>query len=172
MGTIPMVMDFIGDQDRARARTWRLVAMFVVAVVAICVAVYGATALLVVLTTSGADEEVTLSWHDPMLIFGAIGATLVVIIGGSLLKTLELSRGGSVVAEALGGKPIPPGTKDPLLRRTLNVVEEMAIASGCPVPPVYLIDDQSINAFAAGFTFDSAVIGVTRGCVERLSRDE
>ena len=167
-----MVMDFIGDQDRARSRTWRLVAVFILAVLAICAAVYAATAMLFLLATETTEDGPAFAWDDPMLIVGSIGTTLLVILGGSAIKTLELSRGGSVVAEALGGKPIPPGTKDPLLRRTLNVVEEMAIASGCPVPPVYLIEDQSINAFAAGFTFDSAVIGVTRGCIERLSRDE
>ncbi len=167
-----MVMDFIGDQERARARTWKLVVLFGIAVVAICIAVYAATAMLIGVLGANVEDASTVAWSDPIVIFGSVGITLLVIVGGSLLKTVELSRGGSVVAEALGGKPIPPGTKDPLLRRTQNVVEEMAIASGCPVPPVYLIDDQSINAFAAGFTFDSAVIGVTRGCVERLSRDE
>ena len=83
-----------------------------------------------------------------------------------------LSSGGQVVAEALGGHLIHPDSRDPEERRVLNVVEEMAIASGCPVPPVYLIDDNSINAFAAGYTFDSAVIGVTRGCASTLTRDQ
>ena len=167
-----MVMDFIGDQDRAKSRTWKLIVVFVIAVVAICVAVFAATSILVALTTSNADDGADIAWNDPIIVLGSVGITLTIIVGASIFKTMELSRGGSVVAEALGGKLIPPGTNDPLLKRTLNVVEEMAIASGCPVPPVYIIDDQSINAFAAGFTFDSAVIGVTRGCLERLGRDE
>ena len=167
-----MVMDFIGDQDRAKARTWKLIVVFIIAVAAICVAVFAATSILVALATSNTEDGAEIAWNDPIIILGSVGITLTNIVGASIFKTMELSRGGSVVAEALGGRLIPPGTKDPLLKRTLNVVEEMAIASGCPVPPVYIIDDQSINAFAAGFTFDSAVIGVTRGCIERLSRDE
>jgi Zn-dependent protease with chaperone function len=77
------------------------------------------------------------------------------------------------VAELLDGRPIDPNTTDPDERRVLNVVEEMAIASGTPVPPVYLLEnEEGINAFAAGYTPSDAVIGVTRGCVQTLTRDE
>jgi Zn-dependent protease with chaperone function len=92
--------------------------------------------------------------------------------GASLFKVSELSAGGHVVAESLGGRPLDPNTATGQQRKVLNVVEEMAIASGTPVPPVYLIDESGINAFAAGYTPDDAVIGVTRGAVETLSRDE
>ena len=83
-----------------------------------------------------------------------------------------MSGGGQRVAEALGGKKILPESRTADERKILNVVEEMAIASGNPVPPVYIMEDQSINAFAAGLTRRDAVIGVTRGCIESLTRDE
>ena len=98
---------------------------------------------------------------------------LAVIFFGSLFKTLSLRAGGRSVAESLGGRPILPDTDDLDERRLLNVVEEMAIASGVPAPPVYVLEDQgSINAFAAGYGTDDAVIGVTRGAVRGLGRDE
>ena len=81
--------------------------------------------------------------------------------------------GGTVVAERLGGRRVYPNTTDPVERRLLNVVEEMALASGVPVPPVFLLtEEKGINAFAAGFSPSDAVIGVTRGCAEQLTRDQ
>ena len=86
---------------------------------------------------------------------------------------MTLAGGGAVVAAMLGGRRLEPGATDANERKLLNVVEEMAIASGVPVPPVYVMDQEAgINAFAAGFAPDNAVIGVTRGCMELLSRDE
>src|SRR3546814_15291386 len=78
----------------------------------------------------------------------------------------------SDLAESLNGRPIDPGTTDLEEQKVLNIVEEMAIASGIPVPPVYVMEDASINAFAAGHTPQDAVIGSTRGCISLLSRDE
>ena len=98
---------------------------------------------------------------------------LLLILGGTLYKVWELRNGGgTLVAERLGGQRIFPNTPDPVERRILNVVEEMALASGTPVPPVFLMDEEGINAFAAGYSSSDAVIGVTRGCAEKLSRDE
>ncbi|MCH8976277.1 MAG: M48 family metallopeptidase, partial [Proteobacteria bacterium] len=83
------------------------------------------------------------------------------------------SAGGKTVAEALGGKLIPQNTDDLKQRKLLNVVEEMAIASGTPPPPVYLLaDEPGINAFAAGFSPRDAIIGVTQGTIDHLSRDQ
>ncbi|MFZ9881390.1 MAG: M48 family metallopeptidase, partial [Phycisphaerales bacterium] len=87
-------------------------------------------------------------------------------------KLAQLSQGGTKIAEMLGGTPILAGTRDPNERELLNIVEEMSIASGVPVPPVYVIESQGINAFAAGPDPSNSVIGVTRGCMELLSRDE
>ncbi len=107
-------------------------------------------------------------------LFGAVAAgTLALVGGGSAYRVASLSGGGHSVAEILGGRPLDSDTRDPDERKVLNVVEEMAIASGTPVPPVYLLEhEEGINAFAAGYTPSDAVIGVTRGCVEKLSRDE
>jgi Zn-dependent protease with chaperone function len=90
----------------------------------------------------------------------------------TLVKLAQLSQGGAKIAEMLGGRPIDPATRDPKERELLNIVEEMSIASGVPVPPVYLLDDHSVNAFAAGPDPSRSVIGVTRGCIDLLSRDE
>jgi Zn-dependent protease with chaperone function len=123
--------------------------------------------------TYAREVEVVLRWWQPELLVGVALATLAVVAAGSLYKISQLRGGGSVVAEALGGTLVASDTSDPDQRRLLNVVEEMAIASGTPTPPVYLLrEEQGINAFAAGFTPGDAVIGVTRGCVQQLSRDE
>src|SRR5262249_12890636 len=95
------------------------------------------------------------------------------IIGGSLFKIAQLARGGTVVAERLGGQRVYPNTTDPAERRLLNIVEEMALASGVPVPAVVIMNEErGINAFAAGPSLSDAVVGVTRGCVQQLTRDK
>ncbi len=96
----------------------------------------------------------------------------MVVALGSAYKLIQLGKGGRAVAESLGGKLLQSDSSAPLERKVLNIVEEMAIASGNPVPLVYLIEEESINAFAAGFDRRDAVIGVTRGCVKLLTRDE
>ena len=99
--------------------------------------------------------------------------TLALIGGGSLYRIASLAGGGHTVAELMGGRLLHPQTTDPDERKILNVVEEMAIASGTPVPPVYLLEhEDGINAFAAGHSPNDAVIGVTRGCIRNLTRDE
>jgi Zn-dependent protease with chaperone function len=100
-------------------------------------------------------------------------AALGLIAGGSLFKIAQLSGGGTVVAERLGGRRVYPNSTDPIERRLLNVVEEMALASGVPVPAVFLLSDEmGINAFAAGHSPSDCVIGVTRGCAQQLTRDQ
>lgn len=96
----------------------------------------------------------------------------LLIFCGSLYKTMSLSGGGATVAEMLGGRHVPAATTDLQQRQLLNVVEEMAIAAGMPIPRVYLLEDSAINAFAAGMSPASAVIGVTRGTMTRLNREE
>jgi len=106
--------------------------------------------------------------------FAAVGAGVVaVVVAGSLYKIMALSAGGKVVAESLGGQLIPQNTQDLNQRKLLNVVEEMAIASGTPAPPVYLLaNEPGINAFAAGFSPRDAVLGVTQGTIDHLSREQ
>ena len=165
-------MDFFTHQDRARRNTRRLVALFVLAVIAIVAAVY--LAVVVFLMTTEAGEYISQGGlAAPQVLVPVVAGTLFVIAAGSGYKTLQLSEGGPAVARLLGGKPLDPNTREADERRVLNVVEEMAIASGTPVPEVYLLaQEQGINAFAAGRTPADAVVGVTEGTARHLSRDE
>lgn len=102
-----------------------------------------------------------------------MAAATVVILLASLSRFLAMREGGRAVAESIGARRIPPNTDDPDERRVLNIVEEMAIASAIPVPPVYLMRaEQSVNAFAAGYSPSDAVVGLTDGSIRRLSRDQ
>ena len=165
-------MDFFEHQHVARRKTGRLVVLFLVAVTGIVTATY--IALASVITYYSAQEEPFqpgMLWNVELLVWTSLGVVLVIFLG-SLYKTAMLRAGGRAVAEALGGVLVDRESGDGKVRRLLNVVEEMALASGTAVPPVYVLDEEGINAFAAGFSPDDAVIGVTRGTVERLSRDE
>jgi len=170
-------MDFFTAQELARKRTRWLVLYFALAVLGIALVVYTA---LVWWWQAGADRgrgrgEVAraFTWWHPRLFLYTVGGTLAVVGLGSLYRISTLRAGGRSVAESLGGRLIRPDTRDFHERRLLNVVEEMALASGLPVPPVYVLDHEpGINAFAAGYTPADAVIGVTRGCMQLLSRDE
>ncbi len=182
-------MDFFERQAKAQATTRRLIVYLVAAIIALIVAVYLVAAVLFLQPAPGLMTLSTGVWLTPQplpwfppaiapwihlpLLGGVAGTTLVIIGAGMLLKRFQLRKGGASVAETLDGRLVPPNTTDPGLRRLLNVVEEMAIASGVPVPAVYILENEEvINAFAAGFTPQDAVIAVTRGTVEQLSRDE
>ena len=169
-----MATDFFDRQDAAKRNTTRLVVLFVLAVLAIMVSIH--VLLAFAFGYLGADERTGVDLSlltDPSIAMLAIVGTLLVVGGGSLFKVAQLRGGGRVVAEQLGGRLLNPDTTEPSERKLLNVVEEMAIAAGTTAPPVYLLEqEKGINAFAAGFTPDGAVIGVTRGAAERLSRDE
>jgi len=162
-------MDFFGAQEQARRQTRWLIVLFVMAVTAVIVAVY--LAMIVVI---GADGEQPLSLWNGSLFLAVAAATSLFIAGGSLYKISALaSGGGESVAESLGGRLVSRASGDFLEKRLLNVVDEMAIASGVPAPKVFILDDEhGINAFAAGFTTQQAVVAVTRGTLEQLSRDE
>ncbi|MDO8541506.1 MAG: M48 family metallopeptidase [Opitutaceae bacterium] len=169
-------MDFFEHQDRARKNTKVLVVYFAIAVACIIASVYVASLLIFYGTGSerqpGEPLPELVLWDAQLFLYVVLG-TLGVVIIGSLYKTAALSKGGSAVAEALGGRLISPNTSHPEERKLRNVIEEMAIASGVPVPKVYVLDDEKgINAFAAGHTPGDAAIGVTRGCMTLLSRDE
>ncbi len=168
-------MDFFGAQDAARRRTAGLVVLFALAAAGLVTV----TSLLLslVLGLSGTGPAANLEGNPTAfdwLAFGAIAAVVALVVAaGSLYKILVLSRGGGAVAEALGGRLIAPDTEDPDSRRVLNLVEEIAIASGTVVPSVYLLGEEAgINAFAAGLTPANAVIGLTQGAVAGLSRDQ
>lgn len=169
-------MDFFENQDKARANTKLLVVYFVIAVVCIVVSVYLASLLIFYGANAkqqfGAPTPELVLW-DPLLFLYVTLGTLTVVIIGSLYKTAALSKGGSAVAESLGGRLVSSNTTHPDERKLRNVIEEMAIAAGVPVPKIYLLDhEKSINAFAAGHAPGDAAIGVTRGCMTLLTRDE
>lgn len=172
-------MDFFERQDQARRKTKWLVIYFILAVMGMTLAIYIAALLIF----SGVqahhhhdyygNEQPQLSLWDPQIFLGVSLATLAIIGIGSGYKTMALAAGGSAVSEMMGGRLLSPSTTDPDERKLLNVVEEMAIASGVPMPQVYVLDDEDgINAFAAGHKPGDATVTVTRGCMKLLSRDE
>jgi len=162
-------MNFFEHQEEARQSTRRLVGLFIVAVALIVLSVYLAVALAVMKWGEGLDIDM---WNLPA--FATVAAvTLTIIVAGSLYKIAALRGGGATVGRLLGGRPLQPNTRDFRERRLLNVVEEMALASGMAVPSVFVLDqEKGINAFAAGFGHGDTVIGVTSGALDLLSRDE
>ncbi len=170
-----MATDFFRQQDRARRNTGRLVVLFALAVLGVVVSVLVFTATLMAFFNRD-SETGAMDWTaaaDTRTLALALAGTLAVVVGGSLVRIAELRAGGRLIAEELGGRLLNPNTSEPAERRLLNVVEEMAIASGVSTPPVYVMDGEAgINAFAAGFSHHDAVIGVTHGAAAALERDE
>ena len=160
-------MNFFEHQAAARKASTRLVLLFALAVIGIVCAVDVA-----VLIAIGARDESTPGETLAMLILAS--AVTAAIIGlGSMYRIASLRGGGETVAQQMGGVPVPDQTRDPQLRRLRNVVEEIAIASGVPVPKLYVLEHEAgINAFAAGYAPSDAVVAVTRGALDRLNRDE
>ena len=156
-------MDFFESQARAHRKTRWLLVYFVLAVIAIIVT-------LQLLAAWATGESV----FDPGLL-GLVSLGVIAVVSlGALYRIAELSRGGGgVVAQMLGGRELAPHTTDLHEQQLRNVVEEMALASGVPVPDIYVLDDEAaINAFAAGNTPGDAVVAVTRGTLESLNRDQ
>ena len=174
-------MNFFEHQDRARRKTNHLILLLMLAVlslVAITTFLFAAFVYFGQEHTSANAGETLGVWQGIMqalsfetFLWIALGVSSVVALG-SLFRFFQLRAGGKTIAEAMGGRLLSGNTADADERKILNVVEEMAIASGTAVPPVYLIEDDAINAFAAGYHPQDAVIGITRGCIHALSRDE
>jgi Zn-dependent protease with chaperone function len=161
--------DFFQQQSAARRSTGLLVVYFALAVLVLIVLVYALAAALLFYAPDHGEQSF---WNPVLLCAVAFGVGTIVGLG-SLFKTAQLAAGGRVVAETLGGRLVPTDTREPRERRLLNVVEEMAIASGVPAPPVYVLpEERGINAFAAGHTPDDAVVSVSEGCLTYLTRDE
>jgi Zn-dependent protease with chaperone function len=156
-------MDFFAQQDAARKRTRLLVALYIVAVIAIIAIVY-------VIAHIGLGAGPT--FEPGLLALVALGV-LAVVGTGTAIRTASLRTGGPAVAELMGARRVSPNTNDPDERRLVNVVEEMALASGTPVPAIYVMDrEEGINAFAAGYSLHDAAVAVTRGALKTLTRDE
>ena len=162
-------MDFFAQQARVRGSSRRLVVLFVLAVVAIVAAIDAVVWLTMGHHAAGGEPVAS----NLPLLFASSAAVIAGIGFSSLFRIMSLSSGGKAVAESVGAVPVPPDTRDPQLRRLRNVIEEVAIAAGVPVPDIYLMADEAgINAFAAGYSASDAAVCVTRGCLDRLSRDE
>ncbi|WP_018872607.1 M48 family metallopeptidase [Thioalkalivibrio sp. ALJ16] len=170
-------MNFFEHQDRAQRRTRWLLVLFGLAVLAIVLVMNAIVLVLFGQAEPVAQGEPWLTRDFLARNIGVMVWTSVLTLGliglGSLYRTLGLRDGGGAVARELGGTRVDGDTGDPLRRRLVNVVEEIAIASGVPVPEVYVLEQESgINAFAAGYSPDDAAIAVTRGALEQLDRDE
>jgi Zn-dependent protease with chaperone function len=172
-------MDFFQAQDNALKKTKQLVFYYLIAVILIIIAVYfavvaGFMTYAELTRPEGAPSRImeVQIWDPNRMIIVAVGVILWVGLG-SLFRILSLRGGGATVARSLGGDKVDRSTRDPKRKQLLNVVEEMAIASGVPIPEVYILNGEaSINAFAAGWSTDDAVIAVSAGALEKLSRDE
>jgi Zn-dependent protease with chaperone function len=162
-----MAIDFFEQQDSARRKTFQLVVYFVLAIVILIALIYA------LLLAFGVYGGVPLrSWWHPELLLLAAAAVGLVVGGASVFKVAQLASGGQAVALMMGGQEVPGTTTDPREKRLLNVVEEMALAAGVPVPAVYVLEEPGINAFAAGYAPGDAVVAVSRGCLNYLTRDE
>lgn len=168
-------MDFFEAQERAKRKTTRLVVLFGLAVAGIIVAGYFAVVVALPYATERAMDgyRPRESYWQPDVLAMVSGVTIAIVGLSSLFKWFTFRKGGRAVAEMIGARQINPASTQPLERRLLNVVEEMAIASGMPLPAVYVMDGEpGINAFAAGLTTSDAVVAVTQGTLEKLGRDE
>ena len=159
-----MSAQFFQHQERAR----RLSVWLLLLLVATTLTLIAVTSLALAFAFSLKNRQL----DYVSLITLVAGIVTAGVVGGGLFKYLQLRAGGKVVAEQLGGRLINHAPDNEHERRLLNIVEEMALASGCPVPAVYVLDEPSINAFAAGHSDKDAAIGVTAGALRVLDRDE
>lgn len=160
-------MNFFERQDLARRQSRRLVILFTLAVLAVVASVD----VVLMIAFGGFSRE------DGASPLGALVLSTLITLGiigcATLFRTASLRGGGAAVAHQLGATPVAEDTSDFNLRRLRNVVEEVAIASGVPVPQIFVLEEESaINAFAAGYAPSDASITVTRGALNRLNRDE
>ncbi len=177
-------MNFFQAQEQARKQTRWLILLFVLAIGGLIVLTCLSIAVFVWFSSPSTYAH-TLNGNVPSqlwFILTHLGSAKLLTIAGliigivglaSLFRWLDLKQGGAVIARELGGQLVQPNTRDLKQRRLLNVVEEMALASGIPAPQVFLLEQETgINAFAAGLSLEDAVIGVTRGCLENLNREQ
>lgn len=164
-------MNFFEHQAQAHKESKKLLFLFVLAVIAIVLAVNGTLALLWIWMKGQIGTGIYT--YPRGFFFTNTAVTLLFIGGGMLFEMSRLKDGGDAVARMAGGRLVQPDSRDIQERRLLNIVEEMALAAGMACPRVYVMDEEdAINAFAAGYHQNEAVVAVTRGSLTRLSRDE
>lgn len=154
-------MDFFAHQDRARVASRRLVSVFGLAVLAVVVAVNLAAMSLWNLLTGGAS-------YPQYFVATNAFVVLLIVAGGAWIELHRLGTGGSVLALRIGAHALDEANA--AHRRFRDVAEEVAVGAGVPVPALFVLDDPSINALAAGDRPAIAVVVVTRGALERLDR--
>ena len=172
-------MDFFARQEQSRRTSRTLVGAFLLAFIVVALATTAVVAAGLRLYTENNSLFLgTENWrqwldgHGGLVLSVALG-TFGLMVVASLSRAATLARGGGHVARMLGGTRVTGEGSDPLERRLVNVVEEMALASGLPVPEVYVLQQEAgINAFAAGLSPADAAIAVTRGALEHLERAE
>jgi Zn-dependent protease with chaperone function len=169
-------MDFFHAQDTARKQSKRLILLFCLAVLGIVLSVYFASVFGVhyfkIYWGSRRYVEAFHWWNAELFIYVGGGTALLIAVT-AFFKWQAFRQGGGMIARAMGGRSLSPHSRDPLERRLLNIVEEMSIASGVPVPEVYVLEnEEGINAFASGYTTSDAAVAVSKGCMSLLSRDE
>lgn len=159
-------MNFFQQQERTRRKTKFLIVYFLCGVIGTIFTIYVGVMFLLF------NSRFQKNFWDSEVFIGVSSVTLFIIAAGSIAKLIELSHGGGAVAQALGGIQVPPNSTEFDLKRLVNVVNEMSIASGISVPEIYLLKEDGINAFAAGNSPKDAAIGVTQGAIKYLNRDE
>lgn len=155
-----MAMNFWEAQRRARSRTTLFVILFIILTII--------TATLVEIGMRYYAQE---SYQETIPWTGVLFALITFGVAGFQYMNFKL-QGGGVVARAMGGYQVTSDTSDLREKQLLNIVEEIAVASSLPVPPVYILPANQINAFAAGITPDNAAIAITHGSLQILNREE
>jgi len=158
-------MRFRRHQQAAQAGTRRLLGLFALVLLGLTLAVNAALALAWRLTAPWSADY-------PDWFFTTNTALLLLyVLGGHAVESLRLREGGAHVARLAGGREA--GRDEPLERRLTQVVTEMALAANTRAPTAWVLPrEDAINAFAAGWSADDAVVAVTRGALERLDRSE
>ena len=164
-------MTFFENQQKARQKTTLLVFYFLLAVLLIVLSINFVFYLVAINTIS--PPPTPGEWMDDTWWVWISTFTLGIIGLGTLNTSFKLRGGGRAVAKIVGARRIMSDANNLDERKLINVVEEMSIASGTPVPELYVLDNEGgINAFVAGLRPAEAVLVVTQGTLENLSRDE
>lgn len=162
-------MNFFAEQEEARRQSFRLVLLFSIAVLVIVLAI---DALVVFVGFGGGNSDAPWAFDPWRMAMVSLGVAALIGVA-SLFRTVSLRSGGSAVARGMGATAVPADTTNPAWRKLRNVIEEVAIASSVPVPEIYVMENEAgINAFAAGYAPEDAAVCVTRGCLDKLTRDE
>jgi Zn-dependent protease with chaperone function len=164
-------MDFFEHQDIAKRKSKRLVLLFFVAIFLI-IAVLNLV-VFIVGNNVGMFQLTPAAWFTSNYFFSVTLGTMVVILTGSLFRAMQVNGGGRSIAAMVKGRQISSDTHEPQERQLMNLVEEMSIASGMPIPAVFIMDEeQGLNAFVAGLETSDTVLVVTKGLLDKLNRQE